>query len=153
MTGDRKGTSPSRRKFNFVVDIDGVGIRMHFQEVSGLDAESALAEYRAGRSEGISSRRSPGIVKPGSVTLKRGTAVKDAKLSAWHAQIQQSSARRATVRITLLDERGSSVAVWTLDNAFPRKFTGPDLNATANDVAIETIELEHEGLTIVTGSP
>jgi phage tail-like protein len=148
MTGDQHESSRSQRRFHFVVDIDDVGTALHFAEVSGLDVESRLIEYRAGSKDGFATTKMPGMAKPGHVTLKRGIAAKDDRFSDWHAQIGRNEAQRATVRISLLDEDGARAMVWKLANAFPTKVTGPDFNAHGNEVAIEEIEIEHEGLTI-----
>ena len=136
------------RKVHFAVDIEGVGTNLSFQEVSGLGVETQLVDYRAGSSERFATVKTPKIAKPGSVTLKRGIIAKDDGFSEWHALIGQNAARRATVAIRLLDESGAPLMVWTLTNAFPKKISAPDLNANANEVAIESLELEHEGLTI-----
>jgi len=56
--------------------------------------------------------------------------------------------KRLPVTISLLDETGKPTMVWTLANAWPTKITGTDLKAEGNEVAIETIEIVHEGLTI-----
>ena len=148
MTDDQKERSRPRGKFNFVVDIDGVGTSLQFQDVSGLEMESQPVEYREGRNASFTTARSSGIVKSGSVTLKRGLAAKGDRFSEWHTLFKENTARRAAMTITLLDESGSPMVVWTLTNAFPRKISAADLNADGNEVAIESIELEHEGLTI-----
>ncbi len=56
--------------------------------------------------------------------------------------------KRETVVIKLLDETGAPTMTWTLTNAWPTKITGTDLKSEANEVAVETLELAHEGLTI-----
>lgn len=56
--------------------------------------------------------------------------------------------KRVPVIISLLDETGKPTMVWTLANAWPTKITGTDLKAEGNEVAVETIEIAHEGLTI-----
>ena len=148
MTGDQHDGSRSRRNFHYLVNIDGVGTALHFHEVSGLDVGPPLADHRAGNDERIASKKMPGMTKPGNVSLKRGIAAMNDGFADWHAQIGKNEIQRATVKITLLDESGAPAIVWRLTNAFPTKVTGPDFNAHGNEVAIETIELEHEGLTI-----
>jgi phage tail-like protein len=148
MTGDQKKTAQPRRRFNFVVDIDGVGTKLHFQEVSGHGSESRPVDHRAGRGKRPASKKMPVTAKPGSVTLKRGMIAKHDSFAEWYTQIQKGTVQRATVRIRLLDENGSPVMAWTLVNAFPKKISGPALNAQANEVAIEELEIEHEGLKI-----
>ena len=59
--------------------------------------------------------------------------------------------KRLPVTISLLDEGGNATMVWTLTNAWPTKITGTDLKSEGNEVAIESIEIVHEGLTIANG--
>jgi phage tail-like protein len=148
MTGDERESPWPLPKFHFTVDIDGVGTDLPFQEVSGLDVETQAIEYRAGNSKAFSTVKMPGITKAGNVTLKKGIFAKDNKFFDWHAKIKQNTVRRATVTIKLLDESGNPMMVWTLTNAWPTKITGADLNAEGNEVAVESLEIAHEGLTI-----
>jgi phage tail-like protein len=151
MTDDQRDDGWARPKFSFVVDIEGVAANTRFQEISGIDVESAVIEYRAGNSPTFSTVRMPGIAKQGNVTLKKGIFAKDNKLFEWYTKIGQSAAKRSKVTIRLLDERGAPVIVWTLANAWPTKIHGTDLKSDANEVAVESIELSHEGLTITNG--
>ena len=148
MTDDQKERSRPRGKFNFVVDIDGVGTSLQFQDVSGLEMQTQPVENREGRSGDIATAKTAGTAKSGSVTLKRGLAAMGDRFSEWHALFKENTVERAAMTITLLDESGSPMVVWTLTNAFPRKVSAADFNADGNEVAIESIELEHEGLTI-----
>jgi len=133
-------------KFHFQVKWDKNV--MLFQEVSGLDVESAPVEYRHGDSPAFSRIRMPGIKKYGNVTLKKGIFKSDNTFWDWFNQIKMNTIKRVPVTISLLDEAGNPTMVWTLSNAWPTKITGTDLKAEGNDVAVETIEIAHEGLTI-----
>jgi phage tail-like protein len=148
MTGEEQGGQWPLPKFYFAVDIDGVAADLLFQEVSGLDIESQVIEYRAGQSRAFSPIRMPGITKYGNVTLKKGIFAKDNKLFDWYASIKANTVKRANITIRLLDESGNPTMVWTLTNAWPTKVTGTDLKAEGNEVAVETIEIAHEGLTV-----
>ncbi len=134
-------------KFHFSVDI-GDQKDLAFQEVSGLDTETQIIEYRAGNSKQFSTVKMPGINKVGNVTLKKGIFVKDNKFWDWYSQISMNTIKRVPVVIKLLDEKGNPTMVWTLQNAWPTKITGTDLKADGNEVAVETLEIAHEGLTI-----
>jgi phage tail-like protein len=90
----------------------------------------------------------PGIKKYGNVTLKKGVFKSDNKFWDWFNQIKMNTIKRVPVTISLLDEAGKPTMVWTLTNAWPTKITGTDLKAEGNEVAVETIEIAHEGLTI-----
>lgn len=119
-----------------------------FQEISGLDIEAQIIEYRTGDSKAYSTVKMPGLIKSSNVTLKKGIFVKDNKFYDWFAQIKMNTVARTTVTISLLDEGGNATMVWSLKNAWPTKVTGTDLKADGNEVAVETIELAHEGLEI-----
>jgi phage tail-like protein len=133
-------------KFHFQVKWDKNV--MLFQEVSGLDVESTPVEYRHGDSPAFSAIRMPGIKKYGNVTLKKGVFKSDNKFWDWFNQIKMNTIKRVPVTISLLDEAGKPVMVWTLTNAWPTKITGTDLKAEGKEVAVECIEIAHEGLTI-----
>jgi len=124
---------------------------MHFQEVSGLDVESQPIEYRHGDSKEFSVVKMPGIKKFGNVTMKKGVFKGDNKFWDWFIKIKMNTIARIPVTISLLDESGAPTMVWTLANAWPTKVTGTDLKADGNEVAIETIEIAHEGVTIANG--
>jgi phage tail-like protein len=133
-------------KFYFEVKWDNAV--MHFQEVSGLDAEAQPLEYRHGDSPQFSTIKMPGLKKFSDVTLKKGVFKSDNKFWDWFNQIKMNTIKRKPVTISLLDEAGAPTMVWTLTNAWPSKVTGTDLKAEGNEVAVETIVICHEGLTI-----
>jgi phage tail-like protein len=136
-------------KFYFEVKWDSAV--MHFQEVSGLDAEAQPLEYRHGDSPQFSTIKMPGLKKFSDVTLKKGVFKSDNKFWDWFNQIKMNTIKRKPVTISLLDEAGAPTMVWTLANAWPSKVTGTDLKADGNEVAVETIVICHEGLTIANG--
>ena len=121
---------------------------MSFQEVSGLDIEAQVIEYRHGDNPIFSTIKMPGMVQSGNVTMKKGVFVTDNKFWDWYNQIKMNTIKRVPVTISLLDEAGAPTMVWTLSNAWPTKITSTDLNAEGNEVAVEEIEIVHEGVTI-----
>ncbi len=133
-------------KFHFQVKWDTEV--MSFQEVSGLDIESQPIEYRHGDSPQFSTIKMPGIQKSGNVTMKKGVFKSDNKFWDWFNQIKMNTIKRIPVTIILLDEAGGTTMTWTLANAWPTKITGTDLKSDGNEVAIESIEIVHEGVTI-----
>ncbi|QOL15861.1 phage tail protein [Dickeya dianthicola] len=138
-------------KFHFEVKWDGgAGASMlaSFQEITGLDIEAQIIEYRAGNSPVFSTIKMPGIIKSGNVTLKKGIFVKDNNFYDWFSKIKMNTIARTAVTISLLDESGSPAMTWKLKNAWPTKVSGTDLKSDGNEVAIETIELAHEGLEV-----
>ena len=151
MAGEAQDNVWPLPKFYFSVDISDVG-KLSFREVSGLDTEAEAIEYRAGDSKAWTVMKMPGLIKTSNVTLKKGVFVNDNRLWAWFAQIQMNTIKRQTVTISLLDQEGAPTMVWKLANAWPAKIIGTELNATGNEVAVETLEIAHEKLTIENGS-
>jgi len=133
-------------KFYFQVKWDSQV--MLFQEVSGLDIQSEEIKYRHGDSPEFSVIKMPGMKKVGNITMKKGIFKGDNKFWDWFKKIKMNTIKRLPVTISLLDETGKTTMVWTLTNAWPTKITGTDLKSEGNEVAIESIEIVHEGLTI-----
>ncbi len=133
-------------KFYFQVKWDSEVIL--FQEVSGLDVEAQVIEYRSGDSSVFSTVKMPGIKKYTNVTMKKGVFKSDNKFWDWFNKIKMNTIKRVPVTISLLDEEGKPTMVWILTNAWPTKITSTDLKADGNEVAIESIEVAHEGLRI-----
>ncbi|UII27386.1 phage tail protein [Fulvivirga maritima] len=149
MAGESQDNVWPLPKFYFKVEVDG-GIAASFQEVSGLDIETDVYEYRHGDSPDFSTIKMPGLKKSSDVTLKKGIFTTDVQFFEWFNEIKLNTIERKTVTIMLLNESGDSEIVWTLANAFPKQVQGTDLNSTSSDAAIETLVLAHEGLTIST---
>ena len=149
MAGEAQNNVWPLPKFHFQVEIEGT--KVSFQEVSGLDIEAQIIEYRGGDSPDFSTIKMPGLKKVGNVTLKKGVFFKDNVFWIWFNEIKMNTIMRKTVTISLLDEAGAPTMIWTLKNAWPTKITGTDLKADGNEVAVETIEIAHEGLTINNG--
>lgn len=122
--------------------------KIPFQEVSGLDTETQVIEYRHSNSPAFSTIKMPGIKKFGNVTMKKGIFVKDNAFWAWYSQITMNTIKRIGVVVQLLDEKGAPTMTWTLTNAWPTKITAPTMKSDGNEVAIQTIEISHEGLVI-----
>ena len=113
-----------------------------------MEVEAQQIEYRRGNSAVFSPVKMPGIAKVGNVTLKRGIFANDNKFWDWYNQIRSNTIQRVPVTVQLLDDGGNPTMTWILSNAWPTKITVTDQNATGNGVAVETIELAHEGMTI-----
>lgn len=119
-----------------------------FQEVDGLNSETQPIEYRHGNSPVFYPIKMPGLGRVGNVTMRKGIFVNDAKFWAWYNEIKMNTIARRTVVVNLLDETGTPKMVWTLNNAWPTKITGTDLKSEGNEVAVESIELAFETLTV-----
>lgn len=133
-------------KFRFKVEIDGLDAG-GFSEVSGFDASIDVMEYREGDMV-QTPMKIPGLKKYGNITLKQGLA-DSIVLYEWIIAGVNGAVQRKTITITLLDEEEAPAASWQVINAWPTKYTAPDFNATSSEVAIETLEIAHEGMTRV----
>lgn len=139
-TGERKDPF---RAYNFLVEIDGI-TRAGFRECSGLDSSQDPIDYREG-GEPLHVRKLPGLVKYSNISLKRGIT-DDAELWEWRKKAMEGKVERKNGSIILLDDTGAEKARWNFVNGWPTKWTGPTFNATGNEVAIETLDIVHEGV-------
>lgn len=133
-------------EFHFSVEISNVG-KISCKEVSGLDIEFDVIEYRSGDMPGFTKVKMPGLRKSGDVTLKKAMFKADKKLWDWINQVKMNTIQRESVTVALLDESGSPVQSWKLTNAWPKKYTVEGFKADGNGVSMETIVLAHEGVT------
>lgn len=133
-------------KFHFQVEWGGASIG--FTEVAGLDVQTDPIEYRDGSSPEYVKTKMPGMQKFSNITLKRGTFRGDNDFYAWWNTVALNTIERRNVTISLLNESHEPVVVWKVKNAWPIKVQSTDLKADGNEVAIESIELVHEGLVI-----
>ena len=150
MAGEAQDANWPLPKFYFMVDW-GSTTNIPFQEVGGLDIEAQIIEYRHGNSPDFSTIKMPGMVKTGNVTLRKGVFAKDNSFWDWYNQIKMNTIARQDVVIKLLDEGGNPTMTWTLRNAWPTKISSTDLKSDGSEVAIESLEISHEGLTIANG--
>ena len=124
------------------------GTQIGFTEVSGMTVETEMIEYRHGASPEYHKTRMPGMQKLSNITLKRGTFQSDNEFYNWWNTVSLNEIERRDLTISLLNEAHEPVVVWKVKSAWPIKVQTTDLKSDANEVAIETMELVHEGLTI-----
>lgn len=134
-------------KFHFTLDWGGD--RVGFTEVTGLDTTAEPIEYREGSSPDFSKIKMPGLKKYSNITLKRGTFTGDKDFYKWINTINMNTVERRDLVINLLNEQHEPVFSWKVRNAWPTKIQASDLKADGNEVAIETLEIAHEGLSII----
>jgi phage tail-like protein len=132
----------------FRYEVEWGGTKIGFTEVSGLDVETEVIEYRHGASPEHSKVKMPGMQKYSNITLKRGTFASDNEYYDWWNTVKLNSIERRDITIKLLDPEGSAQVVWKVRNAWPTKVQSPGLKSDASEAAIESRELVHEGLTI-----
>jgi phage tail-like protein len=132
--------------FHFVVDWGGANVG--FTEVSGLTYEVQAIEYRDGANPEFHVSKMPGLQKFNNITLKRGVFGGDNDLFKWLNTVKMNTIERRDITIKLLNENHDPVMTWSVKQAFPVKLEGPGLKASGNEVAIESVELAHEGFVI-----
>lgn len=148
-------------KMNFLVSVPDLnGSMAAFSEVTGIEASVDVIEFRQGNSHSLAPVKIPGLVKHGNITLKMGYTIGNG-MKKWIqdcvSEVRKEMPRK-TVTIELLDIRGGAPDTeytstkgnihWVLKEAWVTKYSGPDLNASTSEVAIESMELAYEELTI-----
>lgn len=129
--------------FNFLVEIEGVTIA-GFSEASGLSSETDPIEYRTG-AEDITVRKLPGLKKFANIVLKRGYT-NSKELWDWRKRVTDGKTQRQSGSVVLLNEARQEALRWNFREGWPRKLDAPTFNAKTNEVAVETLEIAHEGL-------
>jgi phage tail-like protein len=129
--------------FNFLIEIEGI-LAGGFSECSGLTVETEFFDYREGGVNGY-VHRFPGPTKYPPLTLKHGLTQIDG-LWTWHQDVIQWKVERKNGTIYLLNKQSLPVMWWDFKEAYPTKYTGPDLRADSGAVAFESVELAHRGL-------
>jgi phage tail-like protein len=132
--------------FHFRVEWGGKNVG--FSEASGLTQEVQVIEYRDGADPTYGNIKMPGLHKVNNITLKRGISKGDNEFFTWLSSVKLNTVERRDLVISLLNENHEPVMTWTAVNAWPVKVEGPGLKASGNEVAVESIELAHEGVTL-----
>lgn len=155
------GMSYPLTKMNFLVSVpDLAGSMAAFSEVTGVEASVDVVEFRQGNSHSLAPVKIPGLVKHGNVTLKMGYTIGNG-FKKWIQDCvseTRGAMPRKTVTIELLDIRDGAPnsaytavkgeTTWVLKEAWVTKYSGPDLNASTSEVAVESVEIAYEELTI-----
>ena len=138
--------------FFFEVDIDGAEVS--FQEVSGLEENAEVLEYRHGNSQSLITQKRAGLIKSSTITLKRGIFHDEKDLMEMLKKLQDKKyqsgeAELPTLEIKLLDENKAAIVQWSILKPVPIKWSGPGLKSDSNEVAIESMEFAHQGIVIM----
>ena len=121
---------------------------INFSEVSGISIEYDTITYKDGMSYKEGERHMPGQSKPVNLTLKKGMVRADNKLFDWINSVHLNTCTKRDITISLKDADDAPVVSWKVFNAFPKKLDAPGFNAGSNEVAIESLELMADRLTI-----
>ena len=121
--------------------------RAGFRECSGLENSQNAGEYREGTDKNPSARKIPGLVTYSDITLSRGITA-DSRLWEWRETVMNGTVERHDISITLLDDVGNAKITWNLYDCWPRQWTGPSFDATADDLAVEQLVLAYERIEV-----
>ena len=161
-TGASTGVAYPLTKMNFVVKVGSISGTAAFTEITGVEASIDVIEFRAGNSGSLSPQKLPGLVKHGNVTLKYGL-ISGNEIRKWIIDSISSQRskdwKRVDITIELIDITQAGVSTvtepgttgnkqWLLKNAFVAKYSGADLDAKSSDVAVESMEIAYEELTV-----
>ena len=138
--------------YNFRVEIDGI-TRGGFRDCSGLDTTTEASTYREGTDKGLGMRSIPGMASASNITLSRGLT-DDHELWDWRNKVETAkdpSDYRRNMSVILMDQAGNERVRWNLVNCWPVTWTGPSLDASSGEFAIESLEIAHEGITVENG--
>jgi phage tail-like protein len=139
---EKQEAYPSCR-FYVIFDGEAQGV---FTEVSGLQIEVDIMEYQEGGNNSF-IHRLPGFTKISTITLKRGMT-KSNEFFKWCAATASGTITRRHISIVMYDTAGNELMHWDFPYAYPVKWIGPQFRASEAAVAIETLELAHEGMTL-----
>jgi phage tail-like protein len=135
-------------RYAFLVEIEGIR-RAGFMTVSGLEEETEVREYREG-GDNTTVRKLAGLNSYSPIVLEQGSTY-DSELWDWRQKVKREGAQgnRRPISIIQQNEKGEEVKRWQVFDAWPSKFTAPEFDATSSDNAVESIEIQHEGLDLI----
>lgn len=131
---------------SFAIELDGI-TGTGFKECSGLDRTQTAIDYREGSDPSLGRRKIPGLLTWSNITLKRGVST-DRNLWDWQDRAARGKVDRRSLSIILLDDAGNERMRWNVRAAWPVKWSGPAFDATSDNIAIESLELAHEGIEV-----
>jgi phage tail-like protein len=154
MTGDRSdpvlgynfsiSLTDSASPLSVVFKVVGQAAVGGFSECSGLDASMEIEEYKEGGNNGL-IRKFPSHMKWANLRLRRGIVVND-ELWKWYFDYVQGQGKRRDGIVTLMDDQQNPMRAWRFKRGLPVHWVGPSMNAAQSQVAIEELEIGHEGI-------
>jgi len=136
------------QRFHFQVQW-GEDVHMNFSIVSGLKFRTQVIEYRGGQDLQYSTVKLPGRTKYDNIILKRGAVEGDISMYQWWRKNSLfNDNEKRTIAIKLLNDKHEPVLVWLLENAWPVSISYADLDANADTIMIESMELAFDSMAI-----
>ena len=134
------------RNMRFLLEIDSVA-KAGFSSCSIPENSTEAIEYREGN-DPPTQRKLWSLNSYGTLSLESGVTDDSTTLFEWRKMVQQGKVdeARSKIAVIVLDEEGNPGPRWEFTNAWPTNYTAPDLDASGSEVAIETLEIAHEGM-------
>lgn len=134
------------RNARFLLEIDGIAIA-GFSQCSIPENSTETVEYREGNDR-PTPRKLWSLNSYGTLTLEKGTTDDSIELYEWRQAVEQGQVddARRNIAVVVLDEEGNPGPRWEFRDAWPTQYDAPDLDSSGNEVAIESIEIDHEGM-------
>ena len=135
-------------RFKFLVEIEGIK-RAGFQTCSGLEEETEIREYREGGDQST-TRKLAGLNSYSPIVLEWGSTFDD-EIWQWRQRVKRAGAtkNRKPISVVQQDEAGKEIKRWQVFDAWPSKYTAPEFDATSSENAVESVEIQHEGLYLI----
>lgn len=133
---------------NYHFDVSFGGTSLRFTEVSGLDIQVEVIDFRDGSMKEYNTLKMPGQHRYSNLILKRGIVQGDTEFFDWMKTVQGGQPQRRDMQVRLLNEEHNPVYVWKLRNAFPVRYSGPHFNSMNSELAVETLEIAYESMDI-----
>jgi phage tail-like protein len=131
------------QSLRFRVKIDGGNDLGDWSKCDGLSVEYDVFEYKEG-GENAFIHRIPGRVKYQNIKLTRPINKDSKRVADWIASLKRS-VKRQTAEISALDPEGQAIVTWNLEGIYPVRWSGPSLDIGNNQIAMETLEIAHNG--------
>ena len=134
------------RNARFLLEFDDL-VKAGFSSITIPETSTETVEYREGN-DPPTSRKLWGLTEYTSITLESGVTDDSIELFEWRQLVEQGDldAARQDIAIIVLDEEGNPGPRWEFRRAWPTSYDAPELSASDSEVAIETLEIEHEGM-------
>ena len=124
------------------------GNSLDFHSVEGLESCVEVIEYRDGISPDYNPRKIPGRIHNSNIILRRIIKKSDNEMWEWYSLVLSNMTEYRDLTISILDEQHTPVVVYKIKNAWPCAYRGPLLMGGDRQLAIEEIEIAHNGMTV-----
>ena len=144
MPGDRTDPLVS---VSFYVEVQGV-FTGTFRACTGLGSQSEIIEHTAAGAGGQTHiYKIPGLTKWTNICLKRGVT-DSMDVWDWRRLVEEGKVGEARKNgsVIMYDQTNTEVARWNFENGWPAKISGPNLDSSTNEIAVEELEIAHEKL-------